>query len=136
MKLLYIVSLFLSLICPLENSADVTTQNVLYHSNKRTEKSSGLVTMDLNRLLIKGKTWLEWQDGHSVVKYAFNVKNTTGALSLDKSGEITYQVTSEKVNGRFTVKKANTVIKVTAMLVAEGKPMIIDFEIASYNVID
>jgi len=115
---------------------DVTTQNVLYHSNKRTDTSIGLVTMDLNRILIKGKTKLEWQDGHSTVKYAFNIKSATGSLALDNSGEITYQVSSEKVNGRFIVKKNNSVIKINAILVAEGKPMIVDFEVGSYTVID
>jgi len=40
------------------------------------------------------------------------------------------------VNGRFIVKKTNSVIKINAILVAEGKPMIVDFEVGSYTVID
>ena len=134
MKLL--ISLFFYSLSLTIAGPDVTTQNVLYHSNKRTEKSTGLVTMDLNRILIKDKTRLEWQDGHSAVKYAFDIKSVAGSLSLDKSGEITYQVSSEKVNGRFAVKKTNAIIKITAMLVEEGKPMMIEFEVGSYTVID
>lgn len=115
---------------------DVTNQNVLYHSNKQTEKSTGLVTTDMNRVLIKGKTKLEWQDGRGVVKYAFDIKSVTGSLSLNSSGEITYQVASEKVNGRFIVKKTGAAIRINAILVADGKPMLIEFEIISYTVID
>ena len=44
----------------------------------RTDTSIGLVAMDLNRKLIKGKTKLEWQDGHSAFKYTFDIKHIHG----------------------------------------------------------
>ena len=135
MKLLYLLSFIVTgfVLC---GGPDVTTQNILYHSPSRTDKGSGVITRDLNRILIKGKTKLEWQDGHSAVKYAFEIKSVNGSLSLDKSGEITYQVTSEKASGRFIVKKTGAVIKITAMLAAEGKPLTVDFEITSYTLLD
>ena len=135
MKLLYLLS-FIVTGFVLYGGPDVTTQNVLYHSNKRTEKSSGVMTQDQNRILIKGKTKLEWQDGRGTVKYAFNVEHVTGSLSLNKSGEITYQVSSEKVSGRFVVKKTNSQVIISAMLVEDRKPLIVEFEISNFSLQD
>ena len=132
MKLLHL--LVISLI-NFTTGVDVTTQNVIYHSAKRSEMTSGVMSTDLNRILIKGKSTLEWQDGHGKIIKTFDIKSVTGALALEESGEITYQVSGEKISGRFIVKKTDKIIRIKALLVADTKPSIVEFEITAFNIL-
>lgn len=115
---------------------DAPSSKVLYHSNKLIEGSTRLARLDLNRILIDKNTTISWLDGHGVAKQVFAINSISGSLQLDRSGEVTYQVSSEKGSGRFIVKKTNALIRITAILVIAGKPTSNEFEVVSYNVID
>ncbi len=130
------IFLFVILVSSIGYAQDITTLKVQFNSKKYTDLSTRLPQVDLNRIVIDKKAKLTWQDGHGVAKYILDIKDVTGTMNVNGSGQITYQLSSDKASGRAIVKKTGSTVHISLLLVEDGAPRTIEFDQIDYTTID
>lgn len=114
---------------------DITTQTTSWTAAKVTQITTGMVFTEPQKMIVYKKERIEWLDAKGTKRYNLSIQSSKGSLQVDEQGEITYQVTGEKIRGNITIKKTQTQTTIKVVLVEDNKPSIYELVVSDYTIL-